>query len=156
MKTITTVLILIVACACNTGQKAEVNFVAYTNYFVKNTVEVSDTGEYLHIKSMEEFKKVFGVAATMSEQNWLQESDFNDKVVIAILKNYGNNAYKLKITGINRVKNRLVVDYEYTLETEGLSHNSTGYTAVLLNKHGCQTVKFYENGKFAYDLILEN
>lgn len=140
-------ILLITGVSCNNNRTNDASFTSYDTYFVKNDVAIDSSGNFLEIHDMASFNQVFGAAATMNQTKWLQAEDFNTHFIIAIIKDFGNNRYNLKINKII-VENKIIkVDYNYTLQEQNVSYSSTGNVIASLNNVPHEGVEFYENGK---------
>jgi len=138
----------LISCSKEEAAETVLEFTTFDHYFVKNKFHIDSVGSFLEIHDTASFEKVFGAAATMDKITWIVPSDFSDKFVISVVKNFGNNRYDLKITKISFSDGIVRVDYSYNLIEKNLSYSSTGNSIALIKTLSYDAIHFYENGKF--------
>jgi hypothetical protein len=156
MRAMNKLVVILIFCliGCKGVKTIEISHTTYDHYFVKNSYPVDSAGNYLQIQDTALFNNVFGLAATMDKISIIQPDDFNDKFVIAVIKDFKNNKYNFRIVKVSKVDNDIRVDYEFNLEEKGLSYSTTGNCVIQIKKQSCKWIKFYENGKFIKQISM--
>lgn len=149
-------ILAILSTNCSKGKDTGLSFTTYEHYFVNNTFPVDSIGNFLMIQDTASFNRVFGAAANMGKNTWIAPSDFNEKSVISVIKDFGNNLFELKIKKVSRTNAILRVDYEYNLKEQNLSYTMTGNSIVMANIQSCNLIEFYENGRLVKQVSIPN
>lgn len=118
------ILLFAIDCAAQTtsagktaAQSASLEFQKYENYFEKNNSGLIGATSYLAFKNQKQFDRIFGVAPTMGENNFLPENAFKSKTIVATIKRGALRRYTVeKVTTENR---KLIIWYTYKDDAPG-------------------------------------
>ncbi|HUQ33783.1 MAG TPA: hypothetical protein VM095_16805 [Pyrinomonadaceae bacterium] len=128
-------------------EQSAVDYHQYESYFEKNNSGLKGTVSYLVITRQREFDRIFGAAATATNNDFLPEGAFKTRLVVATIKR-GNSIREYKVKQVTANKGKLFVWYD----TEDRSQGDATYSSPLIlsvAKGNYREVVFMENGKRA-------
>ncbi|CBG88963.1 hypothetical protein [Citrobacter rodentium] len=104
-----------------------VPFKEYNGHFIRNDVDIPQSGKYLLIESYETFCKYFGIANIGGSRKYVTPEVFNDYCVLAVLKDFAANA---KVNSVVCSGPTMVLTYTFDkFETK----TWTGYTPLIVS-----------------------
>lgn len=141
-----TLLFVVEGLAQKKGEsEREIESQRYDSYFEKNNSNLKGNTSYLVITTQNQFDKVFGVAATMGQNNFLPDEFFNSKLVVAAIKR-GDSIQTYELERVIEKKGKLYLSYKTKKkEAKGAFYSSPFIIAV--DKGNYSQVVFIENGK---------
>lgn len=134
-------------------QQAAVDYHRYQSYFEKNNSRLKGRVSYLAITNQAQFDRIFGAAATATENDFLPEGAFKTRLVLAAITR-GNSIREYKIKRVASDKGKLYVWYD----TEDRAQESAQFSSPLIvavAKGTYREVVFMENGKRAGSVRLK-
>lgn len=130
----------------------------YKDYFVVNTFKMDDNNRFQVFRDKASFDAIFHPAATMAKQSWVQPTDFDKNILVAVMK--GNTAVqgkkgkwtKYDMT-LKRIKvhgdGKVVVEYTCKANPAPVTYDGGNYLLYKVNTNNSMIKKvvFKENGK---------
>ena len=118
-----------------------VKYERITDYFVNNTYMAGR--HHLIIDSKEKFDEVFSPAPLMyKEQRWIQESDFVNNIVTAIVMPAESKITEFTIEGVE--ENNKKLNIKYAIHQEDITWTARCCMILLVEKASYNEVIFYE------------
>jgi hypothetical protein len=136
----------------NEGIKEEYNI--YKGYFYKGQKYFTDTTLTYHFFNKTNFDALFQPSPPPMEPDTIPSTEFYTKEVITILK-YGNKYFEMKITSIERLREKLLVKYTSELKADSMSWTAA-IPMIITTKGGYSKIKFYENGELIKEIGLQD
>lgn len=120
-----------------------------SGYFVKNTIQVTDSLTFWIVDNQQAFDSLFGVAKTMN--NTITRPDFGTQVVVAATMppSWYNTRIELAAATLDDATNNATMRFATTSDANKSSSSITPLWLGTVPKNGKQTFNFYNGDKLA-------